>query len=55
MIDSQFKSFTEDNLDTLDELCRMYAEYRVEICETFWDAISTCLHKSVPEGYRMYT
>ena len=55
MIDSQFKSFAEDNLDTLDELCRIYAEYRVETCEAFWDATSTCLRKSVPEGYRMYT
>ncbi len=51
MIEKAFAEFVQQNLVTLDELARRYAEYRNEITQGYWDELRTLIQKSTPTGY----
>jgi hypothetical protein len=51
MIDKAFGEFAQQNLATLDELARRYAEYRNEMSQSWWDELRALIQKSTPTGY----
>ena len=55
MMDQQFRLFVKNNISLLDELSRMYAEYRIDVCESFWEELSRTLNVDIPDGYFYFT
>jgi len=51
MIDTAFTGFVHDNLATLDELTRLYAEYRQETGEAFWKDLCSFMRNKTPRNY----
>jgi hypothetical protein len=54
MTDRDFEAFAEQNLSALEDLSRMYGEYRINVCESFWKALSNYLEAATPHGYSYY-
>jgi len=55
MIDSQFRLFAEKNILSLDELSRIFAEYKIAVSESFWENLSNELNIDIPDGYSYHT
>ena len=54
MIDDQFRLFVRENISLLDELSRMYAQYRIDICDAFWEQLVGSLNRDIPNGYSFF-
>jgi hypothetical protein len=52
MIDKAMQEFVQQNLVTLDELSRRYAEYRIEASKSYLDELRTKIGRCIPDGYR---
>ena len=51
MIDEEFRHFVASNIQSMDQLHRIFAELSLNICEEFWDQLGTALKVDIPAGY----
>ncbi len=53
MIDTNFKIFVEENISVLNELTCMYAQYKIDLTDGFWDELGRVLSEEIPQGYNL--
>jgi hypothetical protein len=52
MIDRSFQEFVRHNLIQLDELARRYAEYRIEVSQSYLNELQAKIRTRTPAGHR---
>lgn len=52
MIDKSFQGFVIQNLGPLDELARRYAEYRIQVTQSYLEELRIRIRTHTPQGYR---